>query len=128
LGLNTYKPGSATEANIISTVVQNFGDRPVDIMKILSIFVKTNLSHGSSYFDNDKTLTASNYIHRFFPKVGPGLKINKELSNLIWYPLNLHEVDVANFYCVDQDGNAILNGPDENNRESLTIDFEIRET
>ena len=83
MGFNAYKAGSTTEQNIISTIGQNFSDRPVDIMKIQSIFLKTKLTLGSGYVEVGTSLIPSNYIHQFFPKVGPGVKIVEEPASLI---------------------------------------------
>jgi len=86
-------------------------------MSIISLRVTSDII-GASYTNG----TTGNVIYYFFPNVGPGYKIVKELVNLVFLPITLSTISSMEMTLTDQNGKLVnLRG------EELSIRFVIRE-
>lgn len=96
----------------------NKSSRIVDIIDINSILVNINIIHGS-YVNGQR----GQAIHSFYPNVSPGYKIIEiPQPELIFYPLNSHDIDTVRVWITDQDRNIM-----DFQGERITIRIVIRQ-
>ncbi|CAG2244339.1 unnamed protein product [Mytilus edulis] len=94
------------------------GEHIVNIIRINSILVNSDINHGS-YVNGTQQSSIYSF---FFPADGPGMKIIQTPKNLVYLPVILRTSNRMQTYLNDQDGRHIdLRG------EHLTIRFHLRE-
>lgn len=95
---------------------RHLSEQTVDIMRVNSIFVHTNVI-GSAYVNGSQTPV----IYSFFPDVSPGGKIIVQPAVLIYLPVSLSVISRLTSWLTDQ------NNRDLNLRgEELTIKYHLR--
>ena len=92
------------------------GEKMVNIMKVNSILVQTDIIQGSRL--NGKELPI---IATFFPNVSPGYKLIWRGHTLIYCPLTLNVISNMSCWLTDQDNKALDLGEEE-----LTVSFLIK--
>ena len=92
-------------------------ENPVNILRIKSILVNTDIISGS-YVNG----TMKNTIYSFFQRVSPGYKIIETSVNLVYLPIILNAINSLNVSITDQDDHPL-----NNRNEILMIRFHIRE-
>lgn len=75
---------------------------PVDIIKVNTVHVRSNIVQGA-YKDGQDQHT----LHSFYPTVAPGFKIVETPTNVIYLPVNVQRVDNIILSLVDQDGDLV---------------------
>lgn len=86
------------------SVGENTSDNVVDIMNVTSINVEVNVVEGSSI-----NLIKQPIIYSFFPNVGFGHKIIKDVNNPIYLPISQNPLAGIKIRLLDQKGNLINN-------------------
>lgn len=87
---------------VLQPDVEHFSDKPIDITKINTIIVESNIVSGS--FIND---TSAHILHQFSLNVSPGYKITEAPANVIYLPVRSKTINSIALKVVDQDGNLI---------------------
>lgn len=86
----------------ILTKGKHVADRPVNITNINAIRIDCNIVSGS-YF-NDRS---AHNLYEFYPNVESNYKINIQVRNLIYLPLNRHTIHTLRIDITDQNGKLI---------------------
>ena len=95
---------------------RHLSEQTVDIMRVNSIFVHTNVI-GSAYVNGSQTPV----IYSFFPDVSPGGKIIVQPAVLIYLPVSLSVISRLTSWLTDQNNEPLnLRG------EELTIKYHLR--
>lgn len=100
---NSIGPTLGFGNRILTAKTIHVSENPVDILKINTIRVETNITEGA-FFNGVKTRT----IHEFFPEVAPGFKIIESPSTPIFHPIvNVREIPFIRVRIVDQAGHLV---------------------
>ena len=95
---------------------RHLSEHTVNIMKVNSIFVHTNII-GSTYVNGSENPV----IYSFFPNVAPGAKIVVEPRVLIYLPVSISLISRLTSWLTDQNNQPLnLRG------EELTIKYHLR--
>ena len=90
------------EGVIVPSFTLQTSNRPVNILKVQVYRICCNLIW-NSYEGEQK----SHVIHKFFPSVPPGYKINQVPKQLIYSPLNSRVIHDLEIRLSDQDGKLL---------------------
>jgi hypothetical protein len=101
---------------VLKAKEQHYADKIVDIMKVHTIDIQSNISSGS--YHNG---IPSHSLHMFAPKVGPGYKIVEAPHDIIYLPIDVTIIDNITLKICDQHSNIVnFRG------EEVTIRLHIR--
>lgn len=87
---------------VLKASTPHYADSIVDIMKINTLDIQSNISSGS-YING----VPSHSLHSFAPKVAPGFKIIEAPHNIIYLPVDVTIVDHLCLKICDQDGKLV---------------------
>lgn len=106
------------EKRYLKGKLSHYADTIVDIMKVNTIDIQSNISSGS-YING----VPSHSLHMFAPKVAPGFKIIEIPSDIIYLPVDVSVVDKLSLKICDQNGDLVnFRG------EEITIRLHIRKS
>jgi hypothetical protein len=89
-------------ARLLSANTKYESDLPVNIIKVVTIRVDSNITT-ASYYDT----RLSHTLFEFAPSVQPGYSMNIEPRNIIYLPINTTRIDNISLRLVDQSGDPV---------------------
>jgi len=115
---NSVGPILGFHKRILEPNTKHFSDFVVNIFRVNLIDVQCNIANGS--YTNG---VPSHSIYAFSPKVAPGFKIHEVPNDVIYFPVNVNQLNDIEVTIVDQNGNMI-----DFRKERITVRLHIRKT
>lgn len=87
---------------ILQPNIKHVSNKDIEIIKTTNIFVDTNITSGA-YRNNSQCHS----IFEFGLSVPPGFNLEKEPSQIIYFPVSVSEIDNITLRLVDHEGNLV---------------------